>query len=401
MNFQKLIIRIKRKTYSLLMKVRLAAISFIVINRDELPCHAYVKYHALEASWKFDYPKTGCLGTDERYRQSIGEKKVAEMFVAELDDAILIGPYGIPITPGGRIVLEPFGKLSMLYSALKYTYPKFPVFRIFFVIFSIRFKFFRPSSQIGNCIHMIARHGRSFQEPNYAHWVLENLPQLRLLEELGEFKNEASFLIRANSPRWIYQTLEFLDVESNCILEHHEPAVRVRRLFIPRLCFFHSNGSEADPVGRKWVSRKMRGKLVSANFSSRVNKKIFLSRPNQSVRRLVNRTEVAESLSDIGYYEFLPEQVGLEEQISIFNNAEVIVGVAGAGLANAIHCNTNAVLVVIENENSVFDCWFMVAAELGLKFRYFPGSEVSISGKGVNADLMVDIDRLVNELKAI
>src|SRR5207247_144313 len=55
----------------------------------------------------------------------------------------------------------------------------------------------------------------------------------------------------------------------------------------------------------------------------------------------------ADSLADRGFAVVAPENHTVDEQIDMFRNANVIVGCAGAALANALYCREGTTIVEI------------------------------------------------------
>ena len=57
------------------------------------------------------------------------------------------------------------------------------------------------------------------------------------------------------------------------------------------------------------------------------------------MRKLVNESEIKSRLEKVGFQSVKLSNISLENQIQIFKNAEIIVGLHGAGFTNLIFCN--------------------------------------------------------------
>jgi len=67
--------------------------------------------------------------------------------------------------------------------------------------------------------------------------------------------------------------------------------------------------------------------------------KLFVNRIDNKKRNIINLQEVRDFLLSKGFFEIDPSQYSFNEQISIFSNAEEIIGVHGGGLTNGIYSN--------------------------------------------------------------
>lgn len=63
-------------------------------------------------------------------------------------------------------------------------------------------------------------------------------------------------------------------------------------------------------------------------------RRIFVSRKNVGQRLMLNESDLESALSDRGFVKICPETMDVDQQISAFSEAEVIVGELGAALSN-------------------------------------------------------------------
>lgn len=385
-----------RKLFFRVQKIgRFWLIRQIVLNQHDIQRSSHIKYHLLEKPQTIKLGKTGDIETDQRYRETIRNEVIREAFVLEAQNVYLVGYYSIPLTSDGKIILEPFGKLSMLLWVLDQTFSSFAVIQIYMLSLRARLNLIRPSNKIDCCAHLVARHGYSLSNPNYAHWLLENLPQIRLLNKVT---SQAKILVRRHSPHWVYESLRLLGIHESDIIESSNGVVLAKLLFLPRMCYIHSGHSQPDPIGRKWVAEQIKKRVDLAVDLDHDYSKLFLSRRNMHRRRLVNHEHVSSLLSDHGFSEIFPEDLTVEEQVRLFTGAHTLVAApVGAALANMIYMESG-VVICVEYKDKIYDLWYKIASELGLKFIFIPGVAEKSNGKGLQSDLSAEITRLQDKL---
>lgn len=78
------------------------------------------------------------------------------------------------------------------------------------------------------------------------------------------------------------------------------------------------------------------------------SKKIYLTRKGLSRRGIENENALEEIMIEYGFSIIAPDHYSFEEQISLFNNADYIVGPTGAGFTNLIFCKPSVKVAVIQ-----------------------------------------------------
>jgi hypothetical protein len=113
---------------------------------------------------------------------------------------------------------------------------------------------------------------------------------------------------------------------------------RVRRLFVPTTHFSLAN----DAIARGAVARLV-DKLshALADHKTPAKRRLFISREDSGREadlepRFVNAEELQEALGRLDVEPVVASRLGVEDYLRTFANAELIVGLHGAGLANAV-----------------------------------------------------------------
>jgi len=99
-------------------------------------------------------------------------------------------------------------------------------------------------------------------------------------------------------------------------------------------------------------------------------KRIFISRKNASRRRKFNEEAVMQLLLEFGFEAVFPEKLSVADQISLFNQAEWIIGGSGAAFTNLLFCNNLAKVIIISRAYFPFSGFSTIAAALGIYLLY-------------------------------
>jgi len=174
-------------------------------------------------------------------------------------------------------------------------------------------------------------------EFNYGHYLLDCLPSLMAVEELG--------LARALPPiapplkRWHRDllALAFPGVE---VRETRAPLVRVDDLaFATSLDHFLHRPNR--------ILVELRERILAAAPPAAGAKRVYVSRRAYPMRVMVNEKALEAALAARGFTIVRAERLSVAEQIALMRGAEVVVGATGAGLANAMLAPPGAKIVEI------------------------------------------------------
>ena len=88
-----------------------------------------------------------------------------------------------------------------------------------------------------------------------------------------------------------------------------------------------------------------------------------------------NEPELEAIAESRGFKRFEAHPTNHAEQVSVFCNADVIVAVHGAGLANLIFARPGTTVIEIFPENFVKSTFLWLAMRLGLKYRSLIGKQ--------------------------
>jgi capsular polysaccharide biosynthesis protein len=171
---------------------------------------------------------------------------------------------------------------------------------------------------------------------NYGHFVLDCLPGLAAAAELGELADYTPVFPPLRP--WQLRHVELLGLERFTELEH--PVYRVGDLLFPSSMqsFLHHPN-----VNYRTLRTRQLANVPKSDLSI---PKLHLARA-QGSRTFLSDQELSDAVEERGFVTVYPEQFPVEDQISLFYNARIIVGCAGAAFANVLYCRPGATIVEI------------------------------------------------------
>lgn len=182
---------------------------------------------------------------------------------------------------------------------------------------------------------------------NYTHWTQECLTRLEALDHYVKQTGEhPTILLPPNPSSFVNESLSLMGYDSGNCVEVDSGPVRVDRLVMPSPRRFLNKklgeGWLRMPEAFNWVrDRATEGLDDSATqYSSHV----LISREDTNTRRMTNRSEVVDQLSEYGFEKYVLGTMSYEEQVRLFSQADFVVGAHGAGMVNCIYATDASVL---------------------------------------------------------
>lgn len=127
--------------------------------------------------------------------------------------------------------------------------------------------------------------------------------------------------------------------------------------------------------------------------------RVFISRQGQERRKILNFDEMMDVLSTFGFEAIRPEELSIEDQIRLFDQAETIVGASGSGLASIVFSDA-ASLIEIKPHDADITVWHILTTERGLQYDCLSGSgpEHRSNDMNRNTDICVDTETLAETI---
>lgn len=222
---------------------------------------------------------------------------------------------------------------------------------------------------------------------NHYHWVFDVLPRVRLLEPYRA--QIERFAVPGGLTPAQAESLAIAGIaEPHLLALEKDGKLYCERLIVPSLP--GSVGAIPD-----WAIAYLRQRYGAAAAAAG-RRRLYVARGASASRRLVNEAEVAAVLEARGFEPYLPERHGFAAQVGAFAEAEAVVGVHGAGLANLVFAPPGCrVLELFSPQYAQADCYFTLAHQVGLAYRFFLGTPAPTAWGDITVDA-AEVARIVD-----
>lgn len=225
---------------------------------------------------------------------------------------------------------------------------------------------------------------------NYYHWLFEQLPKLRLLDEAPQY-DDWPLLVDAGHHPNLLAALGRVNLARRPVIEI-EPGARhrVHRLLVPeagvRMPVDFRAGATVYADDILFAPRALaylRRRFLPAGAGQPGCRRLYLRRGPAGYRRLLNEQVVQAEFVARGFEVVEPGGLSLDEQIALFSEAAIIAGPTGAGMANMVFAPAQCRVLVLYYDSVPYFYFSTLAATLQQNLMYLLGEPES----GSNANL--------------
>jgi len=213
---------------------------------------------------------------------------------------------------------------------------------------------------------------------NYFHWMFETLPRIKMLEGQG-YDNlivDLSKTFKAES----ISKLSKKQVIDSSKTQH----LVVDKLLCPTMpCKTGHPTKEVCDYLREHFLPKEKGK----------KRRIYISRSKASKRKVVNEVNLIDFLERHWIETVELEGLSVSEQAKIFSEAELVIGLHGAGLTNLVFCDKKTRVIELFNPNYLNKCYEDLSNLMGLDYKNMFCDDT------MDFDISVDFDKLWELIK--
>jgi hypothetical protein len=224
------------------------------------------------------------------------------------------------------------------------------------------------------------------EKSNY-HWFLDCLPRLYTI--MQQVRKPVNLIIPDNIPAFQLATLRFV-LDQNPLFTlvkiKKNEKWRIEEFLLPSFISNHYSGFLPQPVSSLIRRQIWQGYQVSP--AAKARSRIYISRAKASKRRLLNETQVVDLLQTFHFKVVYAEDLSYRDQVALFYQAEVVIGVHGAGLTNILF-GEHLTLVEFHPQDLVRSHYFMICKALNFPYHYLIGDTAN-----ARQDFKVDISGL-------
>ncbi|WP_261722494.1 glycosyltransferase family 61 protein [Wolbachia pipientis] len=222
---------------------------------------------------------------------------------------------------------------------------------------------------------------------NWYHWLLQILPRLIILKN-SSFSYDRIYI---NNVKYKWQTqsldivLQYLNIPpEKLLIINGDCVIQATNLIVPSVPFIPIKGSPLPD----WLKNDLKAIFLTKQDNTVVWDRIYISRANASMRRIINEKELITELEKIGFKVIHLELLSPYEQAQIFNHAQVIVGPHGSGFANLIFTNPGCKVVEIDYDKP--RSFYRQMSKI-MSCYYYP----FYADKMKDEDMVVDIEKFI------
>ncbi|OEY86884.1 capsular biosynthesis protein [Wolbachia pipientis] len=213
------------------------------------------------------------------------------------------------------------------------------------------------------------------------------LPRLIILKN-SSFSYDRIYI---NNVKYKWQTqsldivLQYLNIPpEKLLIINGDCVIQATNLIVPSVPFIPIKGSPLPD----WLKNDLKAIFLTKQDNTVVWDRIYISRANASMRRIINEKELITELEKIGFKVIHLELLSPYEQAQIFNHAQVIVGPHGSGFANLIFTNPGCKVVEIDYDKP--RSFYRQMSKI-MSCYYYP----FYADKMKDEDMVVDIEKFI------
>jgi tetratricopeptide (TPR) repeat protein len=231
---------------------------------------------------------------------------------------------------------------------------------------------------------------------NYYHCLLDWFSRLSVIAANPALA-DMPLVVSANMPAAAVEFIRLLGMEGNRLITLSDQPARFAKLWLPSLA--HGRYGFTSPKYLEFLETRLLSKFRDRGRPGR--RRLYISRRGGVTRRILNERELVEALRKLDFEIVHGETLSAREQLSLFGDAEIIVGVIGAGLTNILAAPTNTAVIELTHSHSLRVNIEVLAGLLGHRFTRLLGRRDS-QGKTTPAhsDFVVPVDKLVETITA-
>jgi hypothetical protein len=188
---------------------------------------------------------------------------------------------------------------------------------------------------------------------NYWHWLFDVLPRLFLAKQVMNLENIDFFLFPSLDQKFQIETLDILGIPTNKRLSStHYRHIEADKIIVTDHPYILKN----DPIKEiedlpLWISDWLKESFVGKDLKSEISsKRFFIDRKDSisnhtALRNIKNEAEIKTFLKNKNFEIISLKNLSFNNCVQLFNNAEFIIGLHGAGFANLSFCKPSTKII--------------------------------------------------------
>ena len=198
---------------------------------------------------------------------------------------------------------------------------------------------------------------------NYWHWLFDVLPRFGLCSKIASLDEIDFFLLPSLLKKFQNETLDCLNISKHKRLSSEKfRHIKAKELIVTDHPVVVTGNSSNDIQNvPHWICLWLKNNFLNKNIATnkKVKNKIYIDRSDTTatqpqLRLLTNENEVKKYLLEKNFIIVKLHEINFKTQVNLFQNAECIVGLHGAGLANIVFCEPRTKVIEMRGSNAGF-----------------------------------------------
>jgi len=254
----------------------------------------------------------------------------------------------------------------------------------------------------GNVLSLLTGGGGN---KNYYHWLFDVLPRLEIALQTINIEDINYFLFPDTQFKFQYESLDLLKIKKKKRLSSRKYRhIEADNIICTDHPYSFGNDIHSDaqnvPIWiLDWLKKTFMGESNTETRVLKNYKKIYIDREdgNYNSRLLANNIEIKNLLRSYQYKIINLSNFSFKDQISIFNSADSVIGLHGAGFANLVFCRPNTDVVEIKVK-STGDMYKNIAKNNNLKYAHINGFDKENTSNIQDGIINIELDELKKKL---
>ena len=195
---------------------------------------------------------------------------------------------------------------------------------------------------------------------NYWHWLFDVLPRFGLCSKIINLNEIDYFLLPSLLKKFQKETLDCLNIPQNKRISSEKfRHIKAKELIMTDHPLVTSGNATKDNLNiHNWIISWLKANFLNPNIitEQKIKNKVYIDRSNtisnHSPQRLIsNEDEIKKYLLKNDFIFVKLHEISFREQVNLFNNAECIVGLHGAGFVNVVFCKPGTKIIELRSLN--------------------------------------------------
>ena len=185
---------------------------------------------------------------------------------------------------------------------------------------------------------------------NYSHWILDILPKIKMYSEHYSL-DDLDYIYLPKIDTFQKETLSILGIHENKFIssEKYRHIEADELIVVDHTHYYKGTILEQNKNQPTWVVEWLRKRFLNCEKKFDCQKFFFIDRSDSKYKhnQIQNTTDVLDYLKKKKFVIYKLESLSFFEKIYLFKNAEIIIGVHGAGFVNTIFCKPGTKVIEI------------------------------------------------------